>query len=165
MVSIRPPQLFASLLCAAALSVAGCSDGLPAVPDMLTAPDGGFIINGHPFAAVGQGATSVMTNEKPPRPGGWIVYLSDRFDSCNAIAFPLPSDTVLYFQLPVNPVGVFNVTEGNTVFTVGKTPAAVPLSGTIQVNAHTAQQIAGTYDVTFKSGEHLTSVFASPICW
>lgn len=155
---LRHPLLPALLLCAAA----GCSGSVTTV-DMLVIPDGGFIVNGHPFSAIGQATVSLLTNDMPPRPAGWMVYLSDEANGCHAVMFP--TGAYLRFQLPQNPVGVFNVNSGNTVFAVGRDMnAAVPKSGKITVNSHTAQQTSGTYDVIFETGEHLAGVFAAPLC-
>lgn len=150
---------------ATALGASGCGEDL-AVPDLGSQPDGGWVINGHPFLALGQATVAIFSNDGLNTPRGFMVYLSDQDNGCDAVMRPFPGIAFLRFQLPINPVGTTNVDFANTVFGFGAdvTPAAEAKSGKIVVNAHTVQTTTGTYDVIFQTGEHLAGVFNAPRC-
>ena len=130
------------------------------------APDAGFTINGHPFSQQTEGAGQVYTNGDVSMPAGWIVEL---YNSQTAGCFQFMSNhqdgTVIQFHFPQKPAGTYDVSIGNTVFLVnGDANAASPTGGQLKVIAADGNKIAGTYDVTFKSGEHLAGTFNAPVC-
>ena len=159
-------RLVLALALALVASGAGCHGDTAGNVSMAPA-DGGILINGHPFAALGEGAVQVSAGggDGGDVPAGFVVELIDQYNGCNAIISPLPNETVLQFHFPQQVVGTFDVGIGNTVFSVGTNlDAATPRSGKLVVLTANAQHIAGTYDVTFESGEHLAGSFDAPIC-
>ena len=141
---------------------AGCSGDSAQVPQV----DAGFSINGHPFSTQALGAGQVLTNGDVSMIAGWIVELyNSQTAGCLQFMSSAQSGTVLQFHLPVVATGTHDVSIGNTIFYVNGDPnAATPDHGTIHVIADDCTHVVGSYDVTFKSGEHLAGTFDAPTC-
>lgn len=162
--------LAAFLSAAAASMVAaggtfGCSSSDPAAAAPVV--DAGFSINGHPFAVQEQGALRVMSSGDVPHPVGYQVelYNQDTPNGCAQIRSNAQYGTVLQLHFPEKPSGTYPVLTGNTVFYVkGDANAAVPKDGYLVITQYSDTLIAGTYDVKFVSGEHLSGTFKTPLC-
>lgn len=134
-------------------------------------PDAGFTINGHPFTEYAEGAGQVLTNGDVTKPAGYIVELyASASNGCQLFMSTFHDEAVLQFHFPqdVKVNNTYDVNIGNTVFSYkGDQNAATPSSGKLTVVALDtmgSKHIAGTYDVTFVTKEHLSGVFDAPLC-
>jgi hypothetical protein len=157
-----------SVLLALAFAASGCG-GDPAATPM----DAGSasVINGHPFPVLGQ---SVIIGDDPitKQPAWYVVELWDSYNPCAGPAQNPPANSV-HLQLiftTLNPMGTYTSSGSgaSVAFVIGDDNIiGETTTWTIKVVTFKKDppgKITGTYDVFFKTGEHLFGTFDAPIC-
>lgn len=147
----------------------GCGGKTEPPADM---PDLGFAINGHSFVKQKEAAGMAFTNANPPAPEGWIVELYNQdLDGCAQFRSNGSFGTVLQFHLPLGPnngpvvAKKYDITLGNTAFIAnGNFHAAEADTGTLDITVSDGKRVAGRFDMTFRTKEHLAGSFDAPVC-